>query len=331
MTGTSVRRSRMEVSGRADHILRQGILKLLAIKDSDVRLLILEQCRYAVDQGLHAGGAFSATIPLVALYYGGFIEIDVEDPTRIGQDTFVLSKGHAVAALASIYAELGFFDRSVLRNSRSHNSILNGHPGPLLPGVSIATGPMGQGFGVAQGFALAGRLTPLFDSFCMTGDGELQEGPIWEAVMFAGQKHLDNLCLLVDQNNGQLDMSNRMVFPMPRLEAVFEAYDWRVHSVDATSYNGVYNALEAFRYGPRNGQPTAIICHSTKGHGALSDFFNRHKVAAGDALTEQEITLQSELRSRRVEEFAAFYARLEEHPEGAPSSRRWRTRREKCI
>src|SRR5213078_3477843 len=79
---------------KAPYALRRGILKLLAIKDSDVRLLILEQCRYAVDQGLHAGGAFSATIPLVALYYGGFLNIDVEDPARAGQDTFVLSKGH---------------------------------------------------------------------------------------------------------------------------------------------------------------------------------------------------------------------------------------------
>src|SRR5438105_2258815 len=143
---------------KPSYALRQGILKLLAIKDSDVRLLILEQCRYAVDQGLHAGGAFSATVPLVALYYGGFLNIDVEDPTRAGQDTFVLSKGHAVAALASIYAELGYFDRGVLRNSRSHSSILNGHPGPILPGIPIATGPLGQGFGVAQGFAIAGRV-----------------------------------------------------------------------------------------------------------------------------------------------------------------------------
>src|SRR3954451_16031201 len=102
--------------------VRKGILKLLEIKDSDIRILTLEQCRDAVDQGLHAGGAFSATIPLVALYYGGFIDYDLADPTRVGQDTFVLSKGHAVAALASIYAELGYFDRSVLRNSRSHTS-----------------------------------------------------------------------------------------------------------------------------------------------------------------------------------------------------------------
>jgi transketolase len=152
-------------SANHEYFVRQGILKLLAVKDSDVRLLSLEQCRDAVDQSLHAGGAFSATIPLVALYYGGFIDYDVADPTRRGQDLFTLSKGHAVAALASIYAELGYFPKSLLRNSRSFDSILNGHPGPILPGVHIATGPMGQGFGVAQGLALAGRSAPRFDSY----------------------------------------------------------------------------------------------------------------------------------------------------------------------
>ena len=302
---------------RPSHALRQGILKLLAIKDSDIRLLILEQCRYAVDQGLHAGGAFSATVPLVALYYGGFLDIDVEDPTRAGQDTFVLSKGHAVAALASIYAELGYFERGVLRNSRSYASILNGHPGPILPGIPIATGPMGQGFAVAQGFAIAGKLGPCFDSYCMTGDGELQEGPIWEAVMFAGQKHLDNLCVLVDQNNGQLDISSRMVFPMPKLEAVFESFNWKVYNADATSYEGVYAALEAFRFGPRNGQPTAIICHSTKGQGALSDFLNKHKVVVPENLLDQEEALQRELRAHRVDDFRGYHARLGEHADGA--------------
>src|SRR5271165_4273531 len=123
--------------------IHRGTLLLLAIKDSDIRALTLEQCRDAVDKGLHAGGAFSATIPLVALYYGGYIDVDVADPTRRGQDLFVLSKGHAVAALASIYAELGYFDRSILKNSRSYQSILSGHPGPVLPGVHLATGPMG--------------------------------------------------------------------------------------------------------------------------------------------------------------------------------------------
>ncbi len=149
-----------------------------------------------------------------------------------------------MAALASIYAELGYFDRKTLKNSRSFASILNGHPGPILPGVHIATGPMGQGFGVAQGFAIAGRTSPRFDSYCMTGDGELQEGPIWEAVMYAGQNHLDNLCVLVDRNNGQLDLHTRMVFPMPELETVFRSFGWQAHTVDATQYDGVVAALE---------------------------------------------------------------------------------------
>jgi transketolase len=301
----------------ADYFLRQGLLKLLAIKDSDVRLLCLEQCRDAVDKSLHAGGAFSATIPLVALYYGGFINYDVVEPTRRGQDLFVLSKGHAVAALAAIYADLGYFDASLLKNSRSYASILNGHPGPLLPGVHVATGPMGQGLGVAQGLAIAGKTSPAFDVYCVTGDGELQEGPIWEAVMYAGQKHVDTLCVMVDRNNGQLDIANRMVFPMPELEQVFASFDWEVHGVDATQYAGIYAALEAFRYGPRNGKPTAIICHGTKGHGALSDFLNRHKVTVPDQLIEQELALQAAQRRDRVEEFNAFYRSLGDLHDGS--------------
>jgi transketolase len=293
-----------------DYGLRQAALKLLAIKDSDIRILTLEQCRDAVDKGLHAGGAFSATIPLVALYYGGFIDVDVADPTRRGQDLFTLSKGHAVAAMAGIYAEMGYFGRDVLRNSRSYESILNGHPGPILPGVHIATGPMGQGFGVAQGFAIAGRVSPRFDSYCMSGDGELQEGPIWEAVMFAGAKKLDNLCLLIDRNYGQLDIYSRTIFPMPDLAPVFESFGWQAYNVDATGYDGVYTALERFRYAPRNGKPTAIVCNTTKGHGALSDFFNRHKVAAPDTLLEQEIELQTAQRRDRVDEFNRLYAGL---------------------
>src|SRR5436190_1772462 len=285
---TGRRIARPEPIPRADYLLRQGILKLLAVKDSDVRILTLEQCRDAVDKGLHAGGAFSATIPLVALFYGGFLDYDVADPTRRGQDLFTLSKGHAVAALASIYAELGYFPREVLKNSRSYDSILNGHPGPVLPGIHIATGPMGQGFSVAQGFALAARSGTRFDSYCLTGDGEMQEGPIWEAVMFAGQKHLDNLCVMVDRNNGQLDIASRLVFPMPELERVFASFDWQVHSVDATEYDGIYAALEQFRFGPRTGKPTAIICHGMKGQGALSDFLNKHKVTVPGALIEQE-------------------------------------------
>ena len=186
---------------------------------------------------------------------------------------------------------------------------------------------MGQGLAVAQGFAIAGRWSPRFDSYCMTGDGELQEGPIWEAVMYAGQKHLDNFCVLVDRNNGQLDIANRMVFPMPELERVFESFGWQAHSVDATQYEGVYAALEAFKFGPRNGKPTAIICHGTKGHGALSDFLNKHKVTVPEATLQTEIALQGAQRQERVDEFNAFYRSLAAREDGEALARRARGQR----
>ena len=303
-----------------DHFLRAGILKLLAIKDSDIRILTLEQSRDAVDSGLHAGGAFSATIPLVALFYGGFLRLNIEDPTSRGQDIFTLSKGHAVAAMASIYAELGYFDQALLHRSRSHGSLLNGHPGPVLPGVHIATGPMGQGIGVAGGFAIAGRINPRFDSYAMVGDGELQEGSCWEAIMYAGQNHLDNFCVLVDRNNGQLDIHNRTIFPMPDLNAVFNSYGWQTHNVDATQYDGVVAALEQFRYGTRNGKPTAIICNATKGYGAFSDFMNKHKVTVPEALVIQEIALQNERRGGRVSEFLRHLEDAESTTDGSQTA-----------
>jgi transketolase len=295
-------------------LLRQGLLRLLAIKDSDVRILTLEQNRDAVDSGLHAGGAFSATIPLVALFYGGGLRIDIEDPTRPGQDIFTLSKGHAVAAMAAIYADLGYFDKSVLKNSRSYESILNGHPGPILPGVHIATGPMGQGIGVAQGIAIAGRSHPRFNSYCMVGDGELQEGSVWEAVMYAGQHHLDNLCVLVDRNNGQLDIHTKTVYPMPDFATLFRAYGWDACDVDATQYDGVIAALERFRLAERNGRPLAIVCNTTKGYGAFSDFFDKHKVTTPNDLIAQEIDLQSQRRRKRIAELGVFLAELNSDP-----------------
>jgi transketolase N-terminal domain/subunit/transketolase C-terminal domain/subunit len=294
-----------------DAVLRRGLMRLLAVKDADIRALIVEQCRDAVDKSVHAGGAFSATIPLVTLYYGGFLRLDASDPARAGQDMFVLSKGHAVAALAAIHADLGYIDRRVLVNSRSASSILNGHPGPLLPGVPIATGPMGQGLGVAQGFAIAGRMSPRFDVFALTGDGELQEGPIWEAVMYAGQAHLDNLCVLVDRNYGQLDIHTRTVFPMPDLQPVFRSFGWDAYDVDATDFEGLYAALERFRDHPRNGKPTAIICHATKGHGGFSDVLNRHKVTVPDGLTRQELSLIADDRARRVQDLGDYLDALD--------------------
>lgn len=270
----------------------------------------LYQCRYAVDSSIHIGGASSATIPMVSLFYGGIIDVNVEQPTALDQDMFVLSKGHAVATLASIYADLGYFDRAVLKNSRSVSSILNGHPGPLLPGVHVATGPMGQGLGVAQGFAIAGQRSPKFDVYAVTGDGELQEGSIWETVMYAGYKRIDNLCVMVDNNGGQLDIVTTLHFPYNSLSTSFASFGWKVIEVDATKYHTVYNALLEFKCGERDGRPTVIICKSTKGHGGLSDYMNTHKATISNDILDQEDKLQIQQRAAREKEFFRFYNQI---------------------
>ncbi len=290
--------------------LNRAVTYLLQIKDSDIRLLNLYQCRHAVDSAIHIGGASSATIPMVSLFYGGFMNLNIEQPTDIDQDMFVLSKGHAVATLASIYADLGYFEHDILKNSRSVSSLLNGHPGPLLPGVHVATGPMGQGMGVAQGFAIAGQSSPNFDVFALTGDGELQEGSIWETVMYAGHKRLENFCVLVDNNGGQLDIVTTLHFPYNSLSTSFSSFGWRVIEVDATKYHTVYNALLQFKYGERDGRPTVIICKSTKGHGGYSDYMNTHKATISVDILDQEEKLQQQQRNRREKEFFRFYKQL---------------------
>jgi transketolase len=292
-------------------VVRDCVLKLLEVKDSQIRISALEQAWNAVDHGIHAGGAFSAVIPLVSLYYGGVMDFDVEHPTRGGQDLFVLSKGHAVAPLASIYADLGYFEESVLANSRSWASILNGHPGPLLPGVHISTGPLGHGVSVASGFALAGRMSPHFDVFCLTGDGELQEGSVWEGFMYASRRHLDNLCVLVDMNRGQLDSSSQLVFPMEDVGDMLRSFGWTVDEVDGTQYGPVWDSLVRFRRGPRNGKPAAVVCRTWKGFGAFSRALDSHKMVVSGELRDQELRLQRRRHEERIRELAAALERLD--------------------
>lgn len=296
----------------SDTILHDGLLRLLAVKDSDIRVATLEQGCSAVDKGIHIGGAFSSVIPLVALFYGGFIRLNVTDPTVPGQDIFVLSKGHAVASMASIYADLGYFDRSVLANSRSIESILNGHPGPLLPGVHTSTGPLGQGVLVAEGFSIANRIREEHcDVFCLAGDGEMQEGLPWEAVMQAPQRRLDNFCLIVDNNEGQLDNPTHLLVSMDRLGETLSASGWCTIEVDGTDYAPIVAALGQFKRRLRDGRPTAIISHTSKGFGGFSGFLVNHKVTLPDGVTEQEIELQKRRRAERVVRFASLWTSLE--------------------
>jgi transketolase N-terminal domain/subunit/transketolase C-terminal domain/subunit len=290
----------------AEYLKERGFLKLLEIKDSDIRIATLRQGADSVDKGIHIGGAFSAVIPLVSLYYGGMMRVNVESPTQEGQDRFVLSKGHAVAAMASIFADLGYLEHATLKNSRSLDSILNGHPGPLLPGVHLSTGPMGQGLGVAQGFALIGKGAPNFDVYCLTGDGEMQEGTIWEAIMYSGAKRLENLCVIIDKNEGQLDNSKQLHFDMSNLAEQLAAFGWRVYNIDGTQYSTLWHRLKEFRFLPRDGRPTAIVANTRKGFGGFSNFMSGHKVELPPRLVDQEITLQNQRRAKRVSEFLSI-------------------------
>ena len=218
---------------------------------------------------------------------------DVADPTRAGQDIFVLSKGHAVASMASIYADLGYFDRATLKNSRSGESILNGHPGPILPGVHCATGPLGQGVLVAQGMALAGRRGNRFDVFTLMGDGELQEGLPWEAIQLSPHKKLDNLCLIVDANEGQLDNPRQLIVPMRGLDKKLASFGWRVYDIDGNQYGPIVEALRQFKYGPRDGRPTAIISHTSKGFGGFSSSWSATRWRSPTRSPTQELEAQT--------------------------------------
>ena len=282
---------------------------LLQTKETQLRISMLDQGYSAVDRGIHAGGAFSALIPLVALYYGGYISYDAKQPAKEDLDVFILSKGHAIAALASVYADLGYFAASVLENSRSCDSLLNGHPGPILPGVHVSTGPLGQGIGVAQGFAMAGR--GKFDVFSLTGDGEMQEGIAWEPVLYAKHAGLENFCVMVDCNNGQLDKSDELIYPSNRTIAKqFKAFGWNVFEADARSTEGVLYALDEFKYGRRNGKPTAVMCLSQKGEGGFSNYFNQHKITLSEDVYVSERSLQKDELKRREGRLSAMYGCL---------------------
>ncbi|MFW5843225.1 MAG: transketolase C-terminal domain-containing protein [Spirochaetota bacterium] len=296
----------IDLSGKTQFAEQRVRNLLLSIKDAQTRRAIIHQARTAVDKAVHVGGAFSSVVPLVSLYYGGILRYDAEDLASTDQDYFVLSKGHAVAAVAAIHSDIGFFGQEVLENSRSFKSILNGHPGPILPGTHISTGPMGQGLSVAVGFALAGRNDFEYDVYTVTGDGELQEGNAWEGIMYAGSQHLQNICAIVDHNHGQLDNPRMLHYSSGRIADQLASFGWRVETVDGTRYQPMMEALERFKYGPRDGRPTAIVSETTKGYGGRSSFMVSHKVTMPDEISSQEIQEQEKNRALWVGKLEAF-------------------------
>ena len=286
-------------------IAQKALYALLEVKDSDLRLDTVYQGNHAVDQGIHIGGTFSELIPLIALFYGGFIHVNVEDPTARESDIYVQSKGHGIAGMASVFSDFGFFDRALLENSRGSDSDLNGHPGPILPGVHIATGPLGQGISAAVGFAMAQKIEGVGRTFCLMGDGELQEGIPWEAFMFASAKNLNNLCILIDHNYGQNDDSHRLMLSMGSLREKLESFGFDVLDVNGQEYEPIYHALEHFQH-RIDSRPMAIISECRKGEGGFSKATESHKTTVGQDLAEWEIHQQTLRRETRIKDLCHF-------------------------
>ncbi|CAL7881317.1 transketolase [Fusobacterium necrophorum] len=214
----------------------------------------------------HPGGSLSIIDILTALYYGE-MKIDPTKPKMEGRDRFVLSKGHAAPALYAVLAERGYFPKEELMTLRKFGSHLQGHPDmKKVPGVEISTGSLGQGLSVANGMALNAKLfQEEYRVYVMMGDGELQEGQIWEAAMTAAHYKLDNLCAFVDVNNLQIDGSVDVVMGVEPLDKKWEAFGWNVISIDGHNFEEIFSALETAK--TCKGKPTLILAKTVKGKG----------------------------------------------------------------
>ena len=231
-------------------------------KARQYRLDILDML-YACQSG-HPGGSLSCVEILQALYEN-VMRYDPKNPRWEERDRMVLSKGHACPTLYAILADKGFFPKEELKNLRQLGSILQGHPDMnKCPGVDASTGSLGQGASWAVGYALAGKRPGHdFRVFCVTGDGESQEGMIWESAMAAAHYHLDNLTVLLDHNRLQIDGENDAVMSLGDICAKYEAFGWDVRRVDGHNVDAITEAVLA----PRNGKPRFICCDTVKGKG----------------------------------------------------------------
>ncbi|WP_337742935.1 transketolase [Fusobacterium gonidiaformans] len=214
----------------------------------------------------HPGGSLSIVDILTALYYDE-MNIDPTKPKMEGRDRFVLSKGHAAPALYAVLAEKGYFPKEELMTLRKFGSHLQGHPDmKKVPGVEISTGSLGQGLSVANGMALNAKIFKEdYRVYVMIGDGELQEGQIWEAAMTAAHYKLDNVCAFVDSNNLQIDGNVDAVMGVEPLDKKWEAFGWNVLSIDGHNFEEIFAALEAAK--ACKGKPTLILAKTVKGKG----------------------------------------------------------------
>ncbi len=213
----------------------------------------------------HPGGSLSAADVFTFLYFEE-MNIDPKNPDMEGRDLFVLSKGHTAPGLYSTLANRGYFPVEDLKTLRKLGSYLQGHPCIHIPGVDMASGSLGQGISAAVGMAMGGKLDNKdFRVYTVLGDGEIQEGQVWEAAMFAGFRELDNLCVIVDNNNLQIDGAiDEVCSPYP-IDKKFEAFNFHVINADAHDFDSLRAAFNEAK--ATKGKPTCIIVKSVKGKG----------------------------------------------------------------
>jgi transketolase len=228
----------------------------------------LRDLRMVYEAGMgHIGGEFSALDILVTLYFGGVLRYDPARPDDPDRDRFVLSKGHSAAALYTTLAMAGYFEEAELATFLQPGSRLNGHPDRnKVPGVETNTGPLGHGFPVAVGIALSGQLEGADRrTFVLTGDGELQEGSMWEAAMAAGHFGLDKLVCIVDRNRLQQGDRTEATMGLDPLSPKFESFGWAVRETEGNDPAALLEAFAALPFEP--GKPSCIIANTTKGRG----------------------------------------------------------------
>ena len=269
-------------------------LKKIAV---EVRKGIIEAV-YNAKSG-HPGGALSCADILTVLYFNQ-MNVDEKKPNDPNRDRLVLSKGHACPALYSVLAQKGYFDKELLKTFRKIGSDLQGHPDmKKVPGVDMTTGSLGQGLSAAVGMAIASKMDKAgCKVYCIVGDGEIEEGQVWEALTAASKNKLDNLCVILDNNNLQIDGEIEKVGGMNNLTERFQSFGFNVISVDG---HNIDNLIDAFTTAKQTkGKPSVIIAKTIKGKGV--SFMENQAGWHGKAPSEEEYNLAiEELNSLLIE------------------------------
>lgn len=273
-----------------------ALKKQLEITACKVRMGIIEGVHSA--KSGHPGGSLSVAEILTYLYFV-HMNIDPKNPKMENRDRLVLSKGHAAPALYSVLANRGYFDTSLLTTLRQIGSILQGHPDMKhIPGVDMSTGSLGQGISAAVGMALSAKhFGQNYKVYAVLGDGEIEEGQVWEAAMFAGNKGLSNLTAFVDYNNLQIDGTIEEVNSACPIDKKFEAFNWHTIVIDGNDFEQIEKALKEAETVDK---PVAIIAKTVKGKGVsyMENAVNWHGAAPNDELYEQAM---SELKAALAE------------------------------